>query len=77
MKPATLLEEISLNLKYDGLGQDFHKHLVNTSGIRILDFQNFHKNTFHVSTELTYKNGDEEFSPYITLLINGMPLVSD
>lgn len=48
---------------------------MNTSGIRLIDFQNFHKNTFHITTELTYKNGDEEFRPDITLLINGMPLV--
>jgi type I restriction enzyme R subunit len=72
---ATLLEEISLKLKYDDLGRDFYKHLVNTSGIRLIDFQHFHKNEFHVTTELTYKNGDEEFRPDITLLINGMPLV--
>jgi type I site-specific restriction-modification system R (restriction) subunit len=29
---------------------------------------------FNVVTELTYKNGDDEFRPDITLLINGMPL---
>lgn len=72
---ATVLDEISLKLKYDDLGRDFYKHLVNTSGTKLIDFQQFHKNTFHVTTELTYKNGDEEFRPDITLLINGMPLV--
>lgn len=72
---AILLEEISLKLKYDDLGRDFYKHLVNTSGMRLIDFQYFHKNSFHITTELTYKNGDEEFRPDITLLINGMPLV--
>ncbi|HPJ15971.1 MAG TPA: DEAD/DEAH box helicase family protein, partial [Spirochaetota bacterium] len=34
----------------------------------------FNNNSFHVVTELTYKNGDDEFRPDITLLINGMPL---
>ena len=36
--------------------------------------ENFHLNTFNVVTELTCKNGEEEFRPDITLLINGMPL---
>jgi type I restriction enzyme, R subunit len=72
---ATVLEEISLKLKFDDLGRDFYKYLVNTSGIRLIDFQHFNKNTFHITTELTCKNGDEEFRPDITLLINGMPLV--
>lgn len=70
-----VLEEVSLKLKYDDLGRDFYKHLVNTSGVKLIDFQHFNKNTFHVTTELTCKNGDEEFRPDITLLINGMPLV--
>ncbi|MBX3163670.1 MAG: type I restriction endonuclease subunit R [Bacteroidetes bacterium] len=69
-----LLQEISLKLKYDDLGRDFYKQLVNTSGVRLIDFDNFENNSFHVTTELTYKNGEEEFRPDITLLINGMPL---
>ena len=39
-----------------------------------LSSYNFNNNSFHVVTELTYKNGDDEFRPDITLLINGMPL---
>src|SRR3989338_6941321 len=38
-------------------------------------FKNFENNTFNVVTELTYKNGEDEFRPDITVLINGMPLV--
>lgn len=72
---AAVLEEVGLKLKYDDLGRDFYKHLVNTSGIRLIDFQHFNRNTFHVTTELTCKSGDEEFRPDITLLINGMPLI--
>jgi type I restriction enzyme R subunit len=44
------------------------------SGTKLIDFENFNNNAFHVVTELTYKNGDEEFRPDIILLINGMPL---
>ena len=39
-----------------------------------LSSYDFNNNSFHVVTELTYKNGDDEFRPDITLLINGMPL---
>jgi type I restriction enzyme R subunit len=40
-----------------------------------IDFNDFNNNSFHVVTELPCKNGDDEFRPDITLLINGMPLV--
>ncbi|MDH4201512.1 MAG: type I restriction endonuclease [Phycisphaerae bacterium] len=70
-----LLEEISLLLDYEDLGQAFYKKLVDQSGIKLIDFKEFDKNEFHVVTELTCKNGDDEFRPDITLLINGMPLV--
>ncbi|MBN8786206.1 MAG: type I restriction endonuclease subunit R [Terrimonas sp.] len=69
------LEEITLKLDYDDLGKEFYKALTATSGIKLLDFKNFSNNSFHVTTELTCKNGDEEFRPDITVLINGMPLV--
>ncbi|GAB2612020.1 type I restriction endonuclease subunit R [Belliella aquatica] len=70
-----LLDEISLELDYEDLGKKFYERLTSTSGIRLIDFKNFEKNTFHVTTELTCKSGDEEFRPDITILINGMPLV--
>lgn len=69
------LEEISLKLDYDDLGREFYKALTATSGIRLIDFKDFRNNSFHVTTELTCRNGDEEFRPDITVLINGMPLV--
>lgn len=68
------LDEISLELDYEDLGEQFYKSLTATSGIKLLDFKNFDNNTFHVTTELTCRNGEEEFRPDITLLINGMPL---
>jgi type I restriction enzyme R subunit len=70
-----LLEEITLKLDYDDLGREFYKTLTATSGIKLIDFKKFSNNDFHVTTELTCKNGDEEFRPDITVFINGMPLV--
>lgn len=68
-------DEVSLTLDNDDLGQEFYNKLIATSGIKLIDFKDFSNNTFNVVTELTYKNGDDEFRPDITLLINGMPLV--
>lgn len=73
-KVQRLLEDIKLELDFEDLGKAFYNRLIGTSGIKILDTQNFSNNSFHVVTELTCKNGDEEFRPDITLLINGMPL---
>ncbi len=69
-----VFENVSLALENEDLGQAFFGMLTATSGIKIIDFQDFNNNSFHVVTELTYKNGDDEFRPDITLLINGMPL---
>lgn len=70
-----LYEDISLLLDNDDLGKAFYERLIEKSGIKLIDFENFNNNTFNVVTELTYKNGDDEFRPDIILLINGMPLV--
>jgi type I restriction enzyme, R subunit len=70
-----LLDDITLQLDYDDLGRDFYKSLTSSSGIKLIDFANLNNNSFHVTTELTCKNGDEEFRPDITVLINGIPLV--
>lgn len=69
-----ILDEINLELDYEDLGKKFYERLTATSGIKLIDFENFSKNSFHVTTELTCKTGDEEFRPDITVLINGMPL---
>ncbi len=68
------LEDISLVLDYDDLGQEFYNIIKSSGAIRLIDFQDFSNNSFHVVTELTCKNGDDEFRPDITILINGMPL---
>ena len=68
------LEETILSLDNDDLGKAFYTKLTERSGIKLIDFENFDNNRFNVVTELTYKNGDDEFRPDIILLINGMPL---
>jgi type I restriction enzyme R subunit len=69
-----ILDEITLELDYEDLGRKFFQRLTANSGIKLIDFKNFNNNSFHVTAELTAKNGDEEFRPDITILINGMPL---
>lgn len=69
-----IFENVSLALDNEDLGQAFFNMLTATSGIKLIDFNDFNNNSFHVVTELPCKNGDEEFRPDITLLINGMPL---
>lgn len=68
-------EEVSLLLDYEDLGKAFYQRIIEKSGTKLIDFENFENNSFHVVTELTYKNSDEEFRPDIILLVNGMPLV--
>lgn len=70
-----LLEDVKLSLDNEDLGKAFYEKLTARSGARLVDFTDFSNNTFNVVTELTYKNGDDEFRPDITLLINGMPLI--
>lgn len=72
---SRLLEDITLELDYEDLGRAFFERLTDRSNTRLIDFENFNNNSFHVVTELTCQNGDEEFRPDITLLINGMPLI--
>lgn len=66
-------DKLSLILDNEDLGKEFYGMLLSNE-IKLIDFENFANNSFHVVTELTCKNGDDEFRPDITLLINGMPL---
>lgn len=70
-----LLDDVKLLLDNEDLGRAFFERLSERSNIKLIDLENFNNNSFHVVTELTCQNGDEEFRPDITLLINGMPLV--
>ena len=69
-----LLADVKLLLDNEDLGKGFYERLTERSGIKLIDFENFNNNSFNVVTELTCKNGDDEFRPDITLLINGLPL---
>jgi len=69
-----LVNEIQLKLKGDDLGRGFHERLTARSGTRLIDFDDLNNNSWHVVTELPFVNGEDEFRPDITLLVNGMPL---
>lgn len=70
-----LLDELTIKLSNDDLGRAFYKILLDgIKGLRIIDLEDESRNTYHVVTELTYQNGEDEFRPDITLLINGLPL---
>lgn len=68
------LQEIALLLDNEDLGKAFYDRLVATTGLRLIDFEDFDSNTFHVVTELNYRNGEDEFRPDIAILVNGLPL---
>lgn len=72
-----IISEIKIVLSADDLGRAFYKLLLSGyNGLKFVDFSmaNGFGNTFQVVTELTYRNGNDEFRPDITVLINGMPL---
>jgi type I restriction enzyme R subunit len=72
-----ILDELKIILKSDDLGRAFYSILLSGyNGLKLIDFSSANGvgNTFQVVTELTYKNGSDEFRPDITVLINGMPL---
>ncbi len=70
-----LLGELTIKLSNDDLGRAFYKiFLDGINGLRIIDLEDESRNTYHAVTELTYRNGEDEFRPDITLLINGLPL---
>ena len=69
-----IFEDTSLLLENEDLGKAFYEKITATSGLRLIDFEDFNNNSFHCVTEYTFKNGEDEFRPDITLFINGMPL---
>ena len=69
-----LINELSFSLANDDLGRQFYKYLINGyKGIKLIDFEDEKNNEYNVVTELTYKNGEDEFRPDVIMLINGMP----
>lgn len=72
-----LVNELKLVLDNEDIGRAFYFILLNGyKGIKLIDFEDSvgEKNSFHVVTELTYKNGTDEFRPDVTVLVNGLPL---
>ena len=68
-----LVAELTIKLSNDDLGRAFYKILLDgMDGLRLIDLDDMSRNTYHVVTELPYQNGDDEFRPDITLLINGL-----
>ncbi len=63
-------------LNNDDLGKEFYSYVSTKSGIRLIDFDNPEKNTWHITTEFTCENEDtkDNFRPDITCFINGLPL---
>jgi type I restriction enzyme R subunit len=70
------LKNIQEELNYDDLGRAFYNRLIGKGegNLKLIDWDNFANNTFHITTELTNKNGEDEFRPDITVFINGLPL---
>ena len=71
----TALSQLDLALDNEDLGKVFFEKITATSGLKLIDFEEFERNSFHVVTEFACIKDDEEFRPDITLLINGLPLV--
>lgn len=70
-----IISELKILLNNDDLGKAFYKAIINgIDGIKLIDFEDETKNSYNVVTELTYKNGEDEFRPDIIPLINGIPL---
>ena len=69
------LTDLKMTLENDDLGKEFYKRVIDQSDFKHIDLENFNNNHFNVVTELKYKNGDDEFRPDITILVNGLPLV--
>jgi len=68
-----IVNELKIVLDNDDLGRVFYSYLINGyKGLKLIDFNG--NNIYNVVTELTYKNGSDEFRPDIIPLINGMPL---
>lgn len=72
-----IVSELKIVLENDDLGRAFYSILLNGyNGIKLIDFDDVQgeRNSYSVVTELTYKNGTDEFRPDIIPLINGIPL---
>lgn len=72
-----IVNDLKARLENDDLGREFYSVLINGyNGLKLIDFEDFQgkANSYYVVTEMTYKNGLDEFRPDITPVINGLPL---
>jgi type I restriction enzyme, R subunit len=69
------ISDLNIKLDNNDTGKSFYRCLAGDFTCKLIDFNNFENNVFNITTELTCKNGEDEFRPDITILINGMPLV--
>lgn len=77
LKPIEIdqfFDKLKIVLDNDDLGREFYNIVSANSGIKIIDFEYIGNNDFDCTTELTCKNGEDEFRPDITLYVNGLPL---
>ena len=73
-----IIAELKNVLNQDDLGQGFYNILQKGyKGLKLIDFESKDGslNNYEIVTEFTCKNGEDEFRPDITVLVNGMPLV--
>lgn len=70
------IRNIKDELSFDDLGRAFYNRLIGKGegNFNLIDWNDFSKNTFHITTELANLNGEDEFRPDITIFINGLPL---
>ena len=68
------LANIKLELDQNDLGRSFFRRLQGQEDTVYIDWENPEANTFHLSLEVTCKNGQDEFRPDIVVFINGLPL---
>lgn len=70
------IQNIKDELSFDDLGRAFYNRLIDKGDgdFKLIDWDNFDNNSFHITTELTNRNGEDEFRPDITVFINGLPL---
>lgn len=71
---SQFIAKISNVLDNDDLGREFYGLLTSISDFKLINFLEPDKNDFVCTTEFTCKNGDDEFRPDITLLVNGLPI---
>lgn len=71
-----VLQKIVTVAKNDDLGREFYNMMSANSGLRLIDFDNPDNNVWHITTEFTCRNDEEndEFRPDITCFINGLPI---